>query len=233
MKKIISLVTAFFALISILTGCMGTFKYNVSPDAPMAKQQYNSILAIESFKDERPTIGGSGKMWLAFVPLMPFGWGFYNRPENGKFFVSIQAFKFDPANQLAQAAEMSLKHSGLFKDIYFIQNYTETKPDYIFTGVIKSTLYRQKMFTYCISWFGSLLWFVGAPAGWNENQLEIDFSLKSVKDDRIIWTYTAKNSDTRVGWFYYQGQDVKDYVPVMQRCMNEAILDMNKNLKIK
>ena len=227
----------FFTVIMIgilsltLTGCMGTFKYKVPPDAPKADHSQNVTVAVQSFNDERPTIGGSGKMWFSWIPLMPFGWGFYNRPEDGKVYLSLQSFQFDPTDQLAQAAEMSLKYSGIFKNIYFIKSYTKTKPDYIFTGNIKSTLYRQKIFTYCLSFMGSLFWLVGAPAGWTENQIEIEFILKSAENNKVLWTYTAKNSKDRVHWFYYQGQDVKDFVPVMQKCMNEAINDLQKQMK--
>ncbi len=188
----------------LISGCMGTFDYRVPADAAIAKHQYDCTVVVENFKDNRPEIG-SNKMFFSWIPLMPFGWGYYNRPEDGKFYLSIQSFKFYPTVQLAEAAEMSLKYSKLFKNIYFLKQYTEIKPDYIFTGIIESTLYRQKMFTYCLSFFGSLLWLIGAPAGWTENQIEIDFILKSAKDNKTIWTYNAKNSEDEVEWFYYQG----------------------------
>ncbi|HJO94236.1 MAG TPA: hypothetical protein QF753_12615 [Victivallales bacterium] len=226
MKK--SLTFLLIGLISIsITGCMGTFKYKVPPNSPISSIQYDCTVAVEPFKDERPTIG-SNKMFFSWIPGVPFGWGHYNIPEDGKVYLTIQSFKFYPTVELAKAAEDSLKYSEIFKKIYFAQGYIEDQPDYIFSGNIKSTLYEEKIFTYCLSFFGSLLWLVGAPAGWTDNQLEIQFILKSVKDNKIIWTYTAKNSKDRVEWFYYQGQDVKNYVPVMQKCMQEAIVNLEE-----
>ncbi|MCP4177301.1 MAG: hypothetical protein GY756_06005 [bacterium] len=226
MKKIPILL--LICLISLcLTGCMGTFKYKVPPNSPTSDIQYDYTVAVEPFKDERPTIG-SNKMFFSWIPGLPFGWGYYNIPEKGKVYLSIQSFRFYPTVELAKASEESLQYSGIFKKIYFADGYIENKPDFIFTGNIKSTLYREKIFTYCLSFFGSLFWLVGAPAGWCDNQLEIQFVLKSVKDNKIIWTYTAKNSKDRVEWFYYQGQDVKDYVPVMQECMQEAITNLEE-----
>jgi hypothetical protein len=221
-----SLIFLSVVLISAsLSGCMGTFKYKVPPNTPTSAIQYDYNVAVEPFKDERPKIG-SNKMFFSWIPGVPFGWGYYNIPEDGKAYLSIQSFKFYPTAELAKAAEKSLKYSGIFKKIYFAQGYISKKPDYIFTGIIKSTLYKEKIFTYCFSFLGSLFWLVGAPDGWTENQLKIQFILKSVKENKIIWTYTVKKSKDRVTWFYYQGQDVKNYVPVMQKCMQEAIANL-------
>ena len=214
-----------------LSGCLGTFDYKVSPNTPTDKHQYSCTVAVEQFKDGRPTVGGTGKMWFSLLPLMPFGWGYYNRPEDGKSFLSLSSFKFNPTEQLAQASEMSLDRSGLFKNIYFLDSYTEVKPDFIFTGIVKSTLYRQKVFTYCLSVCGSVFWLLGAPEGWTENQIEVEFILKSAKDNKTVWTYTAKSSKDRVQWFYCWGQDVKNYVPAMQDCINEAILDLQRFMR--
>jgi hypothetical protein len=230
MKKVL-LFFLLGAVLLTLSGCLGTFNYQVPVDTPIAKYKYNCTVAVEKFKDERPTVGGTGKMWLSLIPLMPFGWGYYNRPEDGKSYLSLSSFKFDPVEQLANASEMSLQYSGLFRNIYLIDNYTDTKPDFIFTGIIKSTLYRQKVFTYCLSFCGPIFWLLGAPEGWTANQLEIDFILKSVRDDRIVWTYTAKSSKDQAQWFYCWGQDVKNYVPVMQKCMNEAIINLQEFMK--
>lgn len=214
-----------------LTGCISTFDYKVPANAPVAKYQYDCTVAVQNFKDERPLIGGSGKMWYSLIPLMPFGWGFYNRPEDGKQFLTISGFKFNPSSQLAKAAEKSLEYSRLFKGIYYIDYYTDAKPDFIFTGIIKSTLYRQKIFTYCLSFAGPVLWLFGAPEGWIENQLEIDFILKSVKSNKTVWEYTTKYSMAKAEWFYYQGQDVRYYMPIMQKCMNEAINNLQKYIE--
>jgi hypothetical protein len=211
---------------------MGTFNYKVSDDMIKSEKQYKASVAVVNFKDERPKIGGTGKMWLYLVPLVPYGWGIYNRPEDGKLFLSIQSFKFNPSIDLAKASELSLSQSGLFQNIYYLDTYSPNKkPDYIFTGVIKSTLFQEKMFSYCLSVYGPLLWLIGAPDGWTSNQLEINFQLKNPKNGKVLWSYIAEGYESRWHWFYYQGQDVKDYVPVMTRCMNNAIIDLQKYLK--
>ena len=229
MKKSLNYITVVCCC-CFLSACIGTFKYKVPKDAPIAEHQYNCTIDVENFQDKRPRIG-SNKMFFFWIPLLPYGWGYYNRPEDGTMYLGINGFDFEPNFQLRQAAEMSLKHSKLFQNDYFLNPYIEEKPDYIFTGIINSTLYRQKVFSYCLSVDGPLLWFIGAPMGWTENQLDIDFILKSTKDNKTVWSYNAKNSEDSVHWFYYQGQDVKDYVPVMQKCMNEAIINLENFIK--
>jgi len=76
----------------------------------------------------------------------------------------------------------------------------------------------------------ALFWLIGAPCGWTDNQLQIEFQLKEPKTWKILWLHMAKHSESRWIWFYYQGQDVKNYVPVMRHCMNEAIDSLQFNL---
>lgn len=217
----------------ILSGCMGTFNYKVPKDAPVADKTYDCTVRVDPFNDERPRIGGTGTMWVSYIPLMPFGWGFYNRPEDGKMFLSIQSFKFDPKDQLALAAQASLKRANIFNNIYYLVNAPQRKANLVFTGNIKSTKYSERIFTYGLSVVGPLLWLVGLPDGWTDNQLEIQFILKQPETNKIIWQYTGKDSVASTHWFYYQGQDVKGYVPAMQHIMANAIENLQESLKHK
>ena len=229
MNKLLTIL--FLTLATLLTGCMGTFNYKDSPAMTTVDHQYPITIAVETFYDARPSKGGSGKMQLSYLPLMPYDWGYYNKPEDGKIYLSISSFKFYPTIDLARAATISLKHADIFKDVYQVTKYSDFKPDFIFSGTIYLTLHDQKVFTYCLSAPGCLLQFIGAPAGWTEATIEIEFFLKERATNKLAWHYRSKKSDTTVHWFYYQGQDVKDFSRIYQRIMNDAVKDLASTLK--
>jgi hypothetical protein len=230
MIKALTTSVIIIALIT-LTGCIGTFNYQESADMTKSAKKYPISVAVENFDDARPNIGGSGKMWLAYIPLMPYGWGYYNHPENGKFYLSIKSFQFNPTIDLANAATISLRHAKIFKKIYQIKKYSDFKPDFIFSGIIYQTRHDQKLFLYGLSVYGSILWLIGAPDAWTEDTIEIEFFMKNRLTKKTVWSYKTAKSDSRTHWFYYQGQDVKDFVPVMKLIMNDAIKDLASTLK--
>ncbi len=169
-------------------------------------------------------------MWLSYIPLVPYGWGYYNKPENGNMFFSITKFNFSPENELAIASEQALKHSKLFSKVTYINKLTDEKYSYIFTGSINSTLFEEKMFTYCFSLYGPLLWFLGAPAGWTSNTLNITFYLKDASTGKILWEDNEEGYDSSLHWFYYQGQDVSMYDDIFNEIAQRAIDKLSKFL---
>ena len=223
---------AIASVILVLSGCMGRFNYQVPKNAPVADKTYDCTVRVDPFNDDRPKIGGTGPMWLYTVPGVIYGYGFYNRPEDGHFYLGIAGFKFKPKDQLAQAAQKSIKHADIFKKAY-MKNHNWEEPDLVFTGNIKSTKFKERMYSYGLSVFGPLLWLLGAPDGWTDNHLKIQFILKQPGSESFIWKYTGSDSVSRVHWFYYQGQDVKGYVPAMQHIMANAIDNLQESLKHK
>ena len=160
---------------------------------------------------------------------MPFGWVEYDRPDAARMFVSIDEFEFTPSEDLAKAAALSLRRSNLFKDAYFTFGGEKERADLILTGEIQSTKYLGNMWTYGLSLYGPLLWFLGAPAGNSENTLTIRLTLR--EKDKIVWEYTFNRSRKIWQWLYYRmGYDVFAYSELMQEAMNEAIADLAARL---
>jgi hypothetical protein len=215
-----------------LTGCLvGTFDYKVSPDMVKSETSYSCTVSVDDFKDERPEIG-SNRIMLYLIPGVPYASLYYNIPEDGRNYATLRRFDFNPTIQLAQAAELSLKQSNLFKKVSSDNGYDDNDDaDFIFTGTIYSTLYRQRLLSYCVSAACPAIWVLGAPGDWTQCHLKLGFSLVNVKTGKVLWTYTAANRKSRCIWLYYWGGDVKDYVPVMRECMNEAIINLIKTLK--
>ncbi|MCP4176920.1 MAG: hypothetical protein GY756_04065 [bacterium] len=229
-KNITLLMLGIFSL--LMVGCVGTFDYTASPNMVKAKKQTNYSVVVKDFKDVRPLYGSSAGYWIAYLPLMPYGTTVYNRPEKGKMYLGSVHFQFVPTRDLAKASFVSLKESKLFNSVLYATGPNIGKDTtFTFTGDILSTYHNQKALTYCLSVFGSLFWFVGAPAGITINELEVNFMLINNKTNKIVWSYLAKNKDVSAEWLYVGGVDCNGFAKAMKKNMNEAILDLENQMK--
>ncbi|OGV56889.1 MAG: hypothetical protein A2017_05120 [Lentisphaerae bacterium GWF2_44_16] len=227
----------FLILISFISGCGTTAKFvypsnhkNIARFSLNPK--YNSTIAVLPFEELRKDNNTSGTYYLYLIPLMPYGYMTYDRPDAARMFVSINQFDFDVSEDMAKAAATSIRRSGLFKDVFFTFGGEKDKADYILTGEIYSTYYKGRIFSYGLSIFGSLFWFLGFPSGTSSNELIFKLQLKSIAENKIIWEYTCSKDDYIVqGLYYGSGRDVKAYTTLMEDCMNNALSDLNKSLQ--
>ena len=141
MKKYVVLFT-MFALVGLLAGCGSTAKF-VYPAQMSSLVQISSspvsdkTLAILPFDDYRSD-DNSCLFPLYLIPLMPFGWGTYDRPDAANMFLSIMAYDVTPSEDLAKAAAVSFRHSNLFKDAFFSFGGDKDNTDFILRGRIKT-----------------------------------------------------------------------------------------------
>lgn len=190
---------------------------------------YQKNVAVLPFEDFRNSLNLSSTLLLSYVPLWPYGWLEYDRPDAARMFLTINEFQFTPSEDLSKAAAVSLRRSNLFKDVYFSFGGDTENADFVLTGELNGTKYKGYMITYGLSSFGSFLWLFGAPCGFSDNQLSLVLVLK--QKDKIIWEYTFDRSREIWQWYYYRfGHDGLGYAELMQECMNEAIIDLAKHL---
>lgn len=235
MKNLILFLSGVIPLI-VLTGCGTTAKFVYPPrmkDIIQVAQApvYNSKVAVQPFDDYRSDENTSGTFWMYLVPLWPFGWVTYERPDAARMFVSIASFDFTPSEDLPKAAAVSLRRSNLFEDAFFTYGGEKSDADLLFSGKIISTKYYGRIFGYGIPLEGPLLWILGAPAGTSSNRLALKFTLSRIKDKKVIWEYAFDREDYIVQWIYARmGHDVRDYAKLMSQAMNEAIRDLSARL---
>ena len=238
MKKSTLLAVALCATISFLTGCstMEKFSYPADEDnLTVIKNSSvsNKTLAIAPFNDARPNENDSNSLLVALVPLVPYGWCEFDRPEKAKDFLTIRSFEFDASKDLTNAAAISLRKSKLFKNIYVNSELKTHKADYLLKGVILSTKYIGNMYTYGLGPGGSVLYFVGFPIGSSENILVLQLYLHD-KNGKIIWEYRFdENQHFLQGILFYLGDDTSGFAELMEEAMNKAIKGMNKKLNTK
>ncbi|HJO92163.1 MAG TPA: hypothetical protein QF753_02075 [Victivallales bacterium] len=226
MKKYLILIGTVCCML-MLSGCVETFNYtgNLKKIVPAP---YNSVVVVKNFIDERPIVLNDNLVWTGCIPLMPFGWGDFAHPEDGSYLIGTSSFDFKPTIDLAQAAETSLKKSGMFKHVYYADKYTDFKnADYIFTGIIYSTNYGEKVLTYGTSIASPVLWAIGLPDGVTNNELKIRFLVKDAKTDKILWSYLVDERDSGVQWIYWN-DSFKGYPSMMHNAMKKALNNLNQ-----
>ena len=236
MKRIVA---TLLLPVFLLTGCGTTAKFvypSKGTDLVSFDQgpAYDKKVAVVPFEEMRGDKNSSGTYFLYMIPLMPFGWGRYERPDAARMFNTVAEFQFNPSEDLAKAAAYSLRKSNLFKDAFFTYGGDKENADLLLEGEIISTEYRGSIWSYGLSFYGPLLWFFGFPAGRSHNELGLSLKMKKISDGSLVWkkSYT-KNSKVLQGLYYNSGHDVKGYSYLMQEVMNEAINDMNRELARK
>ncbi len=237
MNKHLAFPIILIGIVIVCSGCGTTAKFVYPADpAKLARlsetPRYDKQVAVLPFEELRGSKNCSGTFFLYLIPVMPCGWGTYERPDAARMFVSINEFQFDPHEDLAKAAVTSLQKSGLFKDAYFTYGGEKQSADLIFTGQIQSTTYKGAIYSYCLSVEGPLLWLIGLPAGSSTDDLALKFELKDSRTNEKLWEHTFTREKTVIQGLYYNfGYDVLGYSELMEDMMNEAVVDMDKSLQ--
>lgn len=223
-------------LTALLTGCGTTGKFIYPDDGRklvcLSKTpKYQKKIAVTPFDEMRGNNNQSGTFFLFLVPLMPFGWVDYERPEAATIFLSVNRFDFNPSEDLAKAAAYSLRKSGLFTDAFFTFGGEKDKADLLLEGEIVSTEYIGSIWSYGLSAYHALLKIFGAPHGTSENHLILKLKVTKMGTNEKVWekNYSLKKKIIQ-GFYYKLGHDVKSYSFLMQEVMNDAIKGINEDL---
>ncbi len=229
----------FLSFAVILSGCGTTAKYIYPaqgqrlinfPDGPA----YQKRIAVTPFKDMRGDQNESSTYFLYLIPLMPFGYVNYERPEAARLFNTIGEFDFDAAEDLAKAAALSLRESNLFKDAFFTFGGDKDRADLLFEGEIISTTYRGTIWSYGLSAQAPILWLLGLPSGTSRNDLALKMQVKDIATGKPVWEKTYEKEHKITQWIYYRlGHDVRGYAYMTQDIMNDAVGDLNRTLQQK
>lgn len=224
-----------FAIEVLLSGCgtTGKFVYPSNMSTLFRANEFPTLdktIAVLPFDDYR---ADANSVWfpMYLLPLCPFGWCDYERPDAASTFPTIVRYDVTPAEDLGKAAAVSLRRSRLFKDAYFTMGGEKDRADFVFLGQIKEMRYRGKMITYGLSVIGPVLWVIGFPSATSEAVLAIEFKLKD-RNGRVIWEYAVDRSDWIVQWLYYKmGYDCKAFAQMYQQAMNDALSGMSQAIR--
>jgi len=248
-------ITIFAAAVaaSVLTACanLATFDYDTAASPMAVFPEFSApkkTVAVVPFLDQRDTkyydatqskqaaahpAGDHGSFLYGFIPLMPAGFVEKEKPElSDSRFVSLKHFQFDVSNDLADAAFASLKQSGLFSNVTKANSVESANADYIWRGKVTNTYYGGNMYSYCLTYLVSpVFWVLGAPSGTSQNQLYVKYELIDRKTGDVVWNYDFRGHDYITHWIYARiGKDVSLYPELMRQGMNKALWELSIKL---
>jgi len=184
------------------------------------------VIGVLPFREERPVTNRAATSLLYMIPLMPYGWVTYERPEAARMFNTIAEYQFSVDEDLGKAAARSLEQSGLFRRVYFTLGGETREADYLFQGTARRTLYEGRIFSYGLSVVGPLLSLIGLPLGESINTIDLEYQLVD-PDGRVAWSHTTSGEDSTIqGFFYNYGNDALNFATLMEKSMNEALEDL-------
>lgn len=179
----------------------------------------NKTVAVIPLTDRRENIN-KNMLGIGMIPLVPYGWQDMYTPEGGQRHVTSGIWLFKPSEDLAKAIAEELHNSSIFKEVFFTNRATEG--ELVLRGEIKSTFFKGKQYTYCLSAMGVYLWFIGLPAASAQNDLEISLQLEDSATGKILWAESYKKSKSATSWIYVMKPDFF-YDSLLKEIMKEVI----------
>lgn len=237
MQRVITCIIVLSLVIFIFTGCGTTAKFAYPADARdlvrLSEQPvYDKAIAVVPFEEWRGNTNQLGTAFLYLIPFMPFGFITYERPDTAQMLLTVSQFEFDPGEDLARAAAYSLRRSGLFNNAFFTYGGERDNAQLLLEADILSTLYKGHTYSYGLSVFGPMLWFIGLPAGRSQNKLVLELRLIDLESRERIWNKRYHKDWKRVqGLYYRMGHDVRGYPYLMQEIMNDAVREIHRELE--
>jgi hypothetical protein len=213
--------------LAALVGCaqQRAWSYRASPAVRTAPLLAKTV-AVPPLADGRENVNLI-RRGLGFIPLLPYGWDDMQSPEGVQMHATSGIWFFKPSEDMAKAIAEELQNSGIFKQAFF--TYRDTDGDLVLRGRIQSTRYQDKMYTYCLSFFGVYLWFFGAPAVSCENELGLTLTLEDPAAKRVLWERSFTKSRGTTSWIYSQEPDFF-YDALLKEIMDEAIPSLKQSL---
>ncbi len=226
MKKLLMFLILGIFIALIFSGCSSQRVWTYKADPYVRTEPLLSkSVAVTPLADSRENVNHN-MIALMYIPIMPFGWMNLNTPEGGQIHISSGVWLFKPPEDIAKGIAEEVNNSGIFKEAFFTNRASEGELN--LRGNLKSTYYNGKLFSYCISFAGVYLWFVGFPSGTYENNLEISFELVEPSTGKVLWNGTYKKEFSKVFWIYAPGADFR-YDLLLKDIMKDVI----KSLKSK
>ncbi len=181
------------------------------------------------FKDKRDN-ENINHVLLYMVPLALYGSQDFSVPEGSQMHITSGLWiNYKPTEDFAKALAEELQGIGLFKEAYF--DFKSGNANYVIQGTILNTDYNGKIFSYCLSVYGPILWFIGFPNATVENNLEIELTCTDTSSGNTVLTKRYKAEPvSNVSWIYHMSNDF-NYPEMLQSIYLEFSKDLQPLIK--
>ncbi|TGM97316.1 hypothetical protein [Leptospira dzoumogneensis] len=178
-----------FSLFSIfLLNCYsGGFFYKENPK--ILQSEKTNSLTITQVIDSRPNIPNERKSWIALIPLVIYGTNDINKIEDSK--------RYNLGTPILNIFNAGIE-TELSKKFLLIKN--GKRKNLSLEASLNGLTCKEKYFTYGLSFFGSILYILGAPALRLECKIEVSFTLK--EGNKISDQISITHSDSKYSILY-------------------------------
>lgn len=212
MKRIFDSRMVIFLLSVFASGCstQATFTYPLGGPIDVINNSPPDVkIAVLPAKDSRKIENNPGSWFLYLIPLAPFGFVDYYRPEAARTFFSIADFRARMDEDLSKAIAKHLQQAGVARNVFFDYGGLANTADYVLKTEILESTYHGRVISYGLSAFGPLLWFIGLPGGTSGTELILKLDLEN-KERKTIWSKQINQQwEVTQGLYYNMGRDME------------------------
>jgi hypothetical protein len=229
--RLFRLQLALACIVALTAGCSSraAFSYRPSPvvAAPGPPLPLPVKVAVVPFRDLRGDDNTDATL-VYLVPLAPFGWQNYDRPDAANGFITYAAYNFRPSEDFARATADELKQNGFFSEVFVTDREREPGVDLVLTGEIRKSTYEGKLISYGLSVEGPLLWIFGLPAGTVANDEQISLTLKRAGDGTVVWSHQISGRWSKtIGLYYNWGADFDGFPQILQTGLHDGMKQLD------
>lgn len=188
-----------------------------------------AVVAVEPFVDLRSQTNRSWMTW-AYVPLCPFGWTHFDRPEATVPSTDTTLYRASPCEDLAFAVVVELRRERMVERAeYSLEGRRDASHTHILRGRLRSFYVYESRWTYGLSAYAFLLWGLGLPMGTSRNGFCVDLELLDAKDGRVVWQGSIFDADDWTEGYYY-GPEWYRFSWMWERRLREKLGDLARAL---
>jgi hypothetical protein len=208
--------------------CQNPRSWSYAPEAPRTRVAVlDRSVAVLPALDQRDD-DNSDSAALYLVPLMPWGWQDFSRPETANRHMTSTMWQFRPDEDIAKAVAAELQGSGLFREAFFTMRPSEG--ELTMTVTVKRLAYDGKLISYGLSVFGPILWWI-LPAGTANNEMQLAFELKDRASGNTLWSGAGQRSyESGPFWIYSMPSDF-EYDNLLKSIVLQDLLPALERLK--
>ena len=249
---ILGKVTGLLGIALVLSSCATSAKFDyASAEGLMYKVEGRTPLppvTVVPFRDARPPrqlegeasdllkaqLTERGNFRLGWIPLLPYAWISRQIPESPEVHLAtLRSFWCSFDRELAEAAVVSLQHSGLFQEVKFAEKPEQATTRYLLLGSLLSSEYHGERLTYGVTYlFAPALWACGFPMAVSHNSLSLVFRLVDREENKTLWRYRFDGESSRPHFLYAGvGKDAAGYARLMKQAMNAVVYDLDHKVE--
>lgn len=226
MKRMLAILIVIFLIATLTAGCstQAAFTYPIGGPIDLINDSPPDLkIAVLPSKDSRETSNNLGTWFIYLIPVVPFGWVDYNRPEAAKMFFSINEFRARVDEDLPKAIAKHLQEAGIARNIFFDYGGLSSSADYVLKTEILETKYHGRLISYGLSVYGPLLWFFGLPGGTSNISLVLKMDLEN-KNGETVWSEKIDQEwGVTQGLYYEMGRDMEGLAISLQNGLQEVL----------